>query len=292
MYSASTRAVSAAVFRLGRSASFTPGSRTRAIRKPGMVYGRVGLGLGMTGSTKDGAGAALPPPPPRPSGRCLDLAVLLEDPRLHELDRLAGGVDRPEVVEVPPLVPRPERPRGERDVDLALGAPPQAEAHQLGPRQRTVVEDDLGLGDQPLRAVLARHELHLHRLAPCHRFFLRALLDGRGAFGLAVRGVPRKRLPSTSPRLAETPGGRRRDSGKTAEGPPHIRRDDGAEATSRRASRSAAEGTPKGLARPRSDSAPRGARGRLRRRTVRPRPGRRKRLRDATTCARGEATDG
>src|SRR6185295_12753454 len=39
---------------------------------------------------------------------------------------------------------------------------------------------------------------------------------------------------------------------------------------SRRDSRSEAEGTPKGLARPRSDSAPKGARGRLRGKNVRP----------------------
>src|SRR5437899_7471341 len=115
--------------------------------------------------------------------------------------------------------------------------------------------------------------------------------NGRGAFGLAVRGVHRKRLPSTSPRLAETPGGRRRDSGTTAEGPPHVRRDDGAETTSRRASRSAAEGTPKGLARPRSDSAPEEhpsgfeGDGQAKLRAA-------ERPRDATTCARGEATNG
>src|SRR6266496_4201760 len=232
MYSASTRAVSAAVFRLGRSASFTPGSRTRAIRKPGMVYGRVGLGLGMTGSTKDGAGAALPPPPPRPSGRCLDLAVLLEDPRLHELDRLAGGVDRPEVVEVPPLVPRPERPRGERDVDLALGAPPQAEAHQLGPRQRTVVEDDLGLGHQPFRAVLARHELHLHRLAPCHRFFLRALLEWPGRLRPRRPGSPPKTTSFDLPPARREPRGEEkglRDDGRRPTSRPWRRRGRGDE---------------------------------------------------------------
>src|SRR6266487_6403469 len=144
-------------------------------------------------------------------------AVLLEDPRLDALDRLAGSVDRPEVVEVPPLVPRPERPGRERDVDLALGTPPQAEAHQLGPRQRTVVEDDLGLGHQPFRAVLARHELHLHRLAPCHRFFLRALLEWPGRLRPRRPGSPPKTTSFDPPRLAETPGGRRRDSGTTAE---------------------------------------------------------------------------
>src|SRR5712692_7574026 len=74
--------------------------------------------------------------------------------------------------------------------------------------------------------------------------------NGRGAFGLAVPGVLRKRLPSTSPRLAETPGGRRRDSGTTAEGPPHVRRDDGAEATSRRCQPKRSGGNPEGAGAP------------------------------------------
>jgi hypothetical protein len=77
-----------------------------------------------------------------------------------------------------------------------------------------------------------------------------------------------------------------------AEGPPHVRSDDGVEAASRRVSRSEAEGTPKGLARPRSDSAPEehaggfegGKSGRAlgggRGRVARPR------------CARGEVTPG
>ena len=61
---------------------------------------------------------------------------------------------------------------------------------------------------------------------------------------------------------------------------------------SSRDSGSAAEGTPKGLARPRSDSAPKGARGRLRRRTVRLKVRAAERLQGATSCARGEATQG
>ena len=46
-------AASAATRICGRSASFTPGSRTRAIRKPGMVYGRVGFVDGMASHAKD-----------------------------------------------------------------------------------------------------------------------------------------------------------------------------------------------------------------------------------------------
>src|SRR6266850_7417825 len=66
-----------------------------------------------------------------------------------------------------------------------------------------------------------------------------------------------------TPRLEEPPGGEE----KTQERRPKAylvgrRRGRG---VSRRDSRSEAEGTPKGLARPRSDSAPKGARGRLRR---------------------------
>ena len=47
MYWAKSGAASAATRTCGRSASFTPGSRTKAIRKPGMVYRRVGLGVGL-----------------------------------------------------------------------------------------------------------------------------------------------------------------------------------------------------------------------------------------------------
>ena len=50
----------------------------------------------------------------------------------------------------------------------------------------------------------------------------------------------------------------------TAEGPPHGN-DDGAEPRAGALSRIGAKGAPKGLARPRSDSAPKGGRGRLRR---------------------------
>src|SRR6266481_18851 len=78
----------------------------------------------------------------------------------------------------------------------------------------------------------------------------------------------------------------------TAEGPLNVRGDDGDEATSRRDSRGEAKGTPKGLARPRSASAPKGAPGRLRRRKAGPTSGRRDRPRGATICARGEPTPG
>jgi hypothetical protein len=98
------------------------------------------------------------------------------------------------------------------------------------------------------------------------------------------------------PRLEEPPGGEEKDSGTTAEGPPHVRGDDGDEAGAGvPAERS--EGTPKGLARPRSDSAPKGAQrvaseegGLAGARSVQFRGG--GRLRGATTCARGELTHG
>src|SRR6266851_3145459 len=99
---------------------------------------------------RTGGGGLSPPPPPRPSGRGLDLAVLVEDPRLYALDRLRRAVDRPQVVEVPPLGTGAERPRGERHVDLALGAPPQAKADEPRPRERTFLEVDLGLGHETL----------------------------------------------------------------------------------------------------------------------------------------------
>src|SRR5262245_1751287 len=108
----------------------------------------------MAGSLKRRAGAVLSlPPPPFPSRPRLRLAVLVEDPGLDGLHGFGGPLHGPEVVEVPALRTRAERPRRERHVDLALGAPPQGEAHELGPRERTVLEDHFGLADEALGTV-------------------------------------------------------------------------------------------------------------------------------------------
>jgi hypothetical protein len=85
-----------------------------------------------------------------------------------------------------------------------------------------------------------------------------------GRFGLAVSGIAPK-TTSFDPPLRKKSGGRRRTWATTAEGQPHVRGDVGGGGVSRRDSRSEAEGTPEGLARPRSAGGPGGARGRLRR---------------------------
>ena len=74
--------------------------------------------------------------------------------------------------------------------------------------------------------------------------------------------------------LRKKAGGEKKDSATTAEGPPHVRGDAGAAGVSRRLPAERSEGTPEGLARPRSAGGSGGARGRLRRGTVRPSAGR------------------
>src|SRR6266568_2610032 len=164
MYSARTRAASAGVFRLGRSLSITPGSRTSATRKPGNEYGRVGFGRDMVCSEGSGGGRTAPASH-RSRGGVGSLAVLVHDPRLDALHHVERPVHGAQVVEVTPLAPRAEGTRREGHVDLALGALPQAEADELGASQRTLVEVDLGLAHQTLGAVLSRHELHAHRIS-------------------------------------------------------------------------------------------------------------------------------
>jgi hypothetical protein len=54
------------------------------------------------------------------------------------------------LTEEAPLRPRTERPRREGRVDLALGALPQREAHELHPREQTRAEHQLGLAPRQI----------------------------------------------------------------------------------------------------------------------------------------------
>src|SRR5262245_60614887 len=168
MYWARIGAAAAQSRSCGRSASFTPGSRTSSMRKPGMLYARVDgwFGFDMIGSPRERAGGGVLSPRPRPSGLGRSrgaVAVLLEDPGLHALDRLAVAVDGAEVVEVAPLRAGAERARREGHVDLAVGALPEAEADEPRAGQRALLEVDLRFGHETLRTVLTRHEMDLHR---------------------------------------------------------------------------------------------------------------------------------
>src|SRR5258708_34949904 len=115
-------AASAATRRCGRSASFTPGSRSRATRNPGIVYARVGFVDGMAVSPKTrGGGVSPPPPPPPPSGGLLPRPPgLVPDPRLDELIRLQVGGYCPEGIVAASLCAGAERTRGERDGERSL----------------------------------------------------------------------------------------------------------------------------------------------------------------------------
>lgn len=96
-------------------------------------------------------------PRPRASGHGLVLlAVGVEDPGLDALDGLGVGLGGAEVVEVAAFRSGAEGARGEGHVEVALGAAPEGEAGELGAGEGTVllVEDDLGLGDEAVGAVL------------------------------------------------------------------------------------------------------------------------------------------
>src|SRR5438552_13936933 len=139
---------------------------------------------------KGRAGAALPPPPPSRLGRGLDLApVLVEDPGLDGLHRLAGAVDGPEVVEVLALGAGPESARREGDVELPVRAAPDREPDEAHPGERAVLEVDLGLGDEPLGPLLPRGEVNLGRPGLGHRSLLGAADGWRGRFSFAGSGL-------------------------------------------------------------------------------------------------------
>jgi hypothetical protein len=111
---------------------------------------------------------------------------------------------------------------------------------------------DLGMGDQPLRTVLAHHELHLHRFSSSGSGSTPAL--SRASSASPSRDSPKTTSFDRPPGSQSHRGGRRRTQAMAAEGRP-------SEATrgrggSRRVSRSEAKGSPKDLARPRSASAP------------------------------------
>src|SRR5439155_8189320 len=112
--SASGRGAAAGVFRLGRSLSITPGSRTSATRKPGNEYGRVGFGRDMVCS-EGKRGRSSRPRSHRSRGGG-SLAVLVHDPRLDALHHVKRPVRRAQVVEVTPLAPRTEGTRRKRHV--------------------------------------------------------------------------------------------------------------------------------------------------------------------------------
>ena len=153
-----SRAASAGMRICGRSASLTPGSRTSAIRKPGMRV-RPGWVRGRHGviSTKGAGGGGSPPPPPA-SLQAAASAAFRYSSRIQALTCLtvsAGAVDRPQVVEVLALGARCRTRatgRSRRRSPSALRQ--RREADQLHPGQRALLEVDLGLGHQTLGAVL------------------------------------------------------------------------------------------------------------------------------------------
>src|SRR5207244_2527 len=151
-----------------------------------------------------------------------------------------------------------------------FGAPPPRETDQPCTGELVLLEVDLGLAHEALGTALALHELHPHRSPPRDSMSRMRHSGWPGRFGLAVSGIAPK-TTSFDPPLRKKSGGRRRNSTTTAEGQPHVRGDVGGGGVSRRASRSEAEGTPKGLARPRNAGGPGGARGRLRSGTSGPR---------------------
>src|SRR5437868_5940816 len=85
------------------------------------------------GAVTKARSAAGSPPNRRPgtarwSGRGGLRAVLVEDPVLDALRRVAAGLDGPQEVEEAALAAHTEGTRGEGDEDFALLAPPEREA--------------------------------------------------------------------------------------------------------------------------------------------------------------------
>ena len=237
-----------------------------------MLYGRVGFVVGMASISDEGrAGAALPRP--RPALQAAASTAFRYSSRIQALTRLdrLGRCRRP--------------PGGSRSTCARCRRRTRARGRSRRPRprrsargrSRRAASRPAGRprsGSRP-RSRDARDRSHAPRTGPALPCFFAIalssapLVNGRGASASSSRGLAFNDFLRPPPGSKSHLGGGEglRNDGRRPTSRPWRRRGRGG---SRRDSRSEAEGTPKGLARPRSDSAPKGARGRLRRRTVRP----------------------